>query len=219
MNQELSSRTLSIAAGLAGIAGVLMIGTSFGINQGPPLGASNEQLIAFAAANYRSVMWGAWLQSVGPLLIVGFALTLVKLAGATSRLSGWLTLFGGSVLMMVSLAEVIFYISALDSVPETMGALSNAIGHAIQHLYFFVAAPSLFFPMGAVIWNSKVLPRAFGALAFVLGSGFFVVGITTLYDPILSDRATSLAAVQAFWWLGAAIVLMARSKRFADVPA
>jgi hypothetical protein len=86
-------------------------------------------------------------------------------------------------------------------------------------LYFFVAAPSLFFPMGAVIWNSKVLPRAFGALAFVLGSGFFVVGITTLYDPILSDRATSLAAVQAFWWLGAAIVLMARSKRFADVPA
>jgi hypothetical protein len=107
---------------------------------------------------------------------VGFALTLVTLAGATDRLAGWLTLLGASILMTVSLAEVVFYISALDNVPEVMGQASNAIGHAIQHLYFFVAAPALFFPMGIVVWTSKVLPRIFGVFALALGSTFFILG-------------------------------------------
>jgi hypothetical protein len=34
--------------------------------------ATDEQLLAFAA-NFRSVLWGAWLQAVGPVLIAGFA--------------------------------------------------------------------------------------------------------------------------------------------------
>jgi hypothetical protein len=193
--------------------GTLMLGASFAINPGPPPGATMEQLMAFAATHFRSVMWGAWLQAVGPWLIVGFALTIVKLAGATDRVSGWLTLIGASVLMMVSLAEVIFYITGLDKVPESMGQISIAIVHAIQHLYYFVAAPSLFFPLGVVIWNSGVLPRAFGALAIFLGSTFFILGVTSLYDPVLSDGITNFAVVQAFWWLAAGIVLTLRSRR------
>jgi hypothetical protein len=178
------------------------------------LDATPQQLMDFAATHYRSVMWGAWLQAVGPLLIVSFALTLVKLAGAMDRLSGWLTLLGSSILMMVSLAEVIFYISALNSVPAVMGQASNAIGHAIQHLYFFVAAPALFFPTGVVVWSTRVLPRGFGGFAIALGGGFFILGLTLLYDPILSPAVISFAAIQAFWWLSAAIALIPRSRRF-----
>jgi hypothetical protein len=48
-------------------------------------------------------LWGSWLQAVGPLLNVLFAFAIVCLAGATTRLAGWMTMFGGTILMMVSL--------------------------------------------------------------------------------------------------------------------
>jgi hypothetical protein len=202
-------------AGLSAILGVLMIGTSFGINTGPPLGASDAQMIAFASTHFRQVMLGSWLQAVGPLLIMAFALTVVHLAGAMNRISGWLTLLGASVLMMVSLAEVIFYICALDAVPASMGQIGNNIGHAIQHLYFIVAAPAVFFPLGAVLSRGRVLPRAFSILAFILGGGFFLIGIRSLSQPILSNAETSFAAIQALWWMAAAIALIARARRIA----
>ena len=201
--------------GISAIIGVLMIGTSFGINTGPPLGASDAQMIAFASTHFRQVMLGSWLQAVGPFLIMAFALTLVYLAGAMNRISGWLTLLGASILMMVSLAEVIFYICALDSVPSSMGQIGNNIGHAIQHLYFIVAAPAVFFPLGAVLWRTSVLPRAFSVLALVLGGGFFLIGIRSLSQPILSNGETSFAAIQALWWMAAGIALIARARRVA----
>lgn len=170
MAENDSIRRTSLIAGVAGIAGVLMIGMSFGINTGPPIGASEEQLIAFAATHSRPVLWGAWLQSVGPLLIMGFALTLVHLAKFHNRISGSLTILGGSILMMVSLAEVVCYMAALDAVPSSMGLIGNAVGHVIQHLYFIVAAPAVFVPLGVVIRGSRVLPRAFGTLAILLGA-------------------------------------------------
>ena len=208
-----SVRNLCIAGGLSGITGVLMIGSSFAINTGPPLDATSAQMIDFGATHFRQVMWGAWLQAVGPQLIMVFALILVHLSRATQRLSGWLTLLGASVLMMVSLAEVIFYMSALGNTPETIGQTSNAIGHAIQHLYFIVAAPAVFFPLGVVLNRSKILPTAFGYLALVLGVGFFVLGITSLGAKILSPAVTSFAAIQALWWFGASVALIARSSR------
>jgi hypothetical protein len=179
----MDKRRLCIWGGLAGIAGVLMIGISFAINQGPPLGVSNAQLMEFASTHFRSVMWGAWLQAVGPMLITRFALTLAFLSGAMNRVSGWLTVLGCSVLMMVSLAEVIIYISALDVIPETMVAISINVGHAIQHLYFFVAAPALFLSLAAAIWNAEILAKSFAWLAVILGSAFLILGLTSLYAP------------------------------------
>ena len=204
-------------AGASAITGVLMIGTSFGINTGPPLGASDAQMIAFAASHFRQVMIGSWLQAVGPFLIMAFAITLVRIAGAMNRISGWLVLLGASILMMVSLAEVIFYICALDAVPPSMGQIGNNIGHAIQHLYFIIAAPAVFFPLGAVLFRAKILPRIFSTLAFILGGGFFLIGIRSLTQPILSNAETSFAAIQALWWMAAAIALIARARRIAEV--
>ncbi len=207
------ARRMSRLTGVSAILGVLMILYSFGINQGPPLDATDDQMMAYAHSHFRHVMVASWLQSVGPLLIVIFALALVRLASATNSLMGWLTLLGASILMMVSLSEVVFYICALDSAPPTMGRIGNNVGHAIQHLYFIVAAPVLFIPLGSVLMGSRILPKAFGVLAVFIGVCFFILGITSLYQPILSVAVTSFAPIQALWWLAAGIALIRRSGR------
>ena len=112
---------------LSGIVGVIMLIMSFSINPGPPSNATSAQLTAFGNQYYTSILWGAWLQAVGPLLIVLFAFAIVCLAGATTRLAGWMTLFGGTILMMVSLVEITFYMSALYSNPATMGLISRIL--------------------------------------------------------------------------------------------
>src|SRR5215471_18880764 len=93
-----SKRTFCILSGLSGVVGVLLIAVSFNINPGPPPGASTSELIEFGQRYYASVLWGAWLQAVGPVLILLFAFSLVHLAGATLRLSGWMTFFGATTL-------------------------------------------------------------------------------------------------------------------------
>ncbi|SFV33374.1 hypothetical protein [Thermoflavifilum thermophilum] len=216
MKRQILIRTFCILSAIVGILGVLMIGNSFSINTGPPLNATNEQLILFAKQNYQEVLKGAWLQAVGTFLIIVFAIAIVHLAEANNTFSGWMTLLGSATLVMVSLTEVVCYIMALFTVPETMGAIGNNIGHAVQHLYFIVAAPSLFLPLAFVILSSNILPRVFGYLAIILGIAFFAVGISSLYRLILSSLDTSLAAIQALWWFAAAIVLIARSKKIAN---
>lgn len=212
-NQIKSLKAVATWGGYAGIAGVTMIGVSFAINNGPAPNATNEQLIEFGQKNYPFIMWGAWLQAVGPWLIIVFALSVVRLAKAMQTLMGWLTLFGAGVLMMVSLTEVVFYITALNSNYAAMPVISTDIAHAVQHLYFILAAPALFFPLGAVILSSEVLPRLFGYVAQVLGAAFFITGILSLMTLTLSAAVTSLGAVQAFWWLGAAITLKRRGRK------
>ncbi|MEO7082668.1 MAG: hypothetical protein ABI442_02920 [Gemmatimonadaceae bacterium] len=211
-----SAKTIAVRGGYAGILGVTMIGVSFAINSGPAPDATSEQLIEFGRAHFSTIMWGAWLQAVGPGLIIVFALSVVYLAGAMQSLMGWLTMFGAGVLMMVSLTEVVFYIAALNSNYAPMAIVSNDVAHAVQHLYFIVAAPALFLPLGAVLLGSPVLPRAFGFLAMALGAAFFLLGISSLTMLTLSAAVTSLAAVQAFWWLAAAITLKRRGQKMVE---
>jgi len=201
-----------------------MLIISFSINQGPPPNATVAQLIAFDNQYYTSTLWGAWLQAVGPLLIVLFAFAIVTLAGATTRLAGWMTMFGGTVLMTVSLIEITFYMSALNTTPlnsnpAAMGLISIALIHSVQHLYFIVGAPALFIPLGVVILGSRVLPRAFGYLAIVLGAAFAIGGVVFLYDLTLPVLVQASASIQVLWWLAAAIWLMFRPGKASNTAA
>jgi hypothetical protein len=99
-----------------------------------------------------------------------FAFALVHLAGAAQRLAGWMTLFGATILMAVSLIEVTLYISALNADPPMMPSISLKLISAVQHLYFMVAAPALFLPLGMVLVSCPVLPRIFGYLALLLAA-------------------------------------------------
>ena len=119
MNQHsMPRRWFSILSGLSGITGVILLGVSFATAVGPPPDATRAELVKFGQQHYTDVLWGAWLQAVGPVFIVLFAFALVHLAGATLRLAGWMTLFGATVLMTVSLIEITYYISALFPDPE-----------------------------------------------------------------------------------------------------
>lgn len=206
-----------ILGGLSGIAGVLLLVLSFAINSGPPAGANPAELAKFAEQNYARVLWGAWMQGVGPVLIVLFAFVLVHLAGATQRLAGWMTLFGATTLMTVSLIEITFYIGALYSDPAIMSSASLNFISAVQHLYFIVAAPALFLPLGIILTKSRILPRIFGYLALALAAVFAVLGVVFLLRLTLPDAVTAFAGVQALWWFAAAVALIARSRKTSGV--
>jgi hypothetical protein len=213
---RMPKRSFCIFSGLSGIIGVVLIGVSFNINPGPPPGATNAELMRFGQQYYASVLWGAWLQAVGPALIVLFAFSLVHLAGATQRLSGWMTFFGAATLMTVSLIEITFYISALQPDPPMMPFISSKIISAVQHLYFIVAAPALFLPLGVVLLGSSILPRLFGYLALLLATAFATLGVIFLLTLTLPAGVTAVAGVQALWWLAAALTLIVRSGRIVN---
>lgn len=212
-----TKRTFCILSALSGILGVLMLVVSFSINAGPPAGASGAELAKFAEQSYKSVLWGAWLQAVGPVFVVLFAFALVHLAGAARRLSGWMTFFGATALMTVSLIEVTFYVCALFTSPAGMTEIGIRLIESVQHLYFIVSAPAVFLPLGIVLVNSRIIPRILGYLALALGAAFALVGMSSLLTLALPASVTSLGAIQALWWLAAAFSLLFCSKRISTL--
>jgi len=214
----MSPRSFRILSALSGIAGLIMLISSFIINPGPPLNTTAAQLIAFANQNRSSILLGAWLQAVSPLLIVLFAIAIVHQAGMTRRFAGWMTMVGGSILVMTSLLEVTFYLSAVNGNPATTGMISLDIISAVQHIFSMVAAPAVFLPLGAVILGSRVLPRVFGYLAVVLAGVFAILGIIALFSPIQSV-VNILASVQGLWWLLTALTLIIRTARTSDTSS
>jgi hypothetical protein len=206
-----SNRLFSILCGVSGVFGVMLLALSFATAVGPPAEATYAEMLQFGREHYTGILWGAWLQAVGPVLIVLFAFGLVHLAGASGRLAGWMTLFGATVLMTVSLIEITFYITALFPDPAVTPLVSLRVIYAVQHLYFNVAAPALFLPLGIVLVGSRVLPRVFGYLALLLAAAFGILGVAFLFTLILPTPVTAFAAVQAVWWLASAITLIMRA--------
>jgi hypothetical protein len=192
---------------LCGLLGPIMTITSFVINVAPPANPTVAQLIAFGAIHRNPLLWGSWLQTIGALISVLFTIAIVHLADASGRLSGWMTLFGGLILVMVSIIEVTFYLSAINGNPATTGLISLDLIAAIQHLFPLVAAPAVFLPVGIVIINSRVLPHLFGYLALALGGIFAIAGFVFLFAPILLF-VVILSFLQGVWFLAAAITLL-----------
>lgn len=210
----MSRKTFCRLSGMSCIAGVVMLVLSFNINPGLPGDATGAVMIQFAQQHYRAELWGAWLQAVGPVFIVLFAFALVRLAGATQSVAGWMTMFGATTLMTVSLIEITFYISGMFAMPALMPEISIKLVFAVQHLYFMVAAPALFLPLGLVLLGSRILPRILGYLAILVAIGFAAGGVLFMLTLRLPDAVAAAGAVQPIWWLAAAITLMLRSNRY-----
>ena len=208
------TRRAAVWAAVSGLVGTCMIGVSFAINPGPPAGATGAQVTVFVQQHHDAILWGSWLQAVGPALIAVFALAIVLLAGATARLAGWMTLFGAATLMTVSLIEITGYIGTLHTSPATMAGTSLALIYSVQHLWFIVAAPALWLPLGLVILGSHVLPRILGYVALVLAAGYALAGVLTLLDSIVPPAVQIVAGVvPALWWLAAAGTLIIRARQ------
>jgi len=208
------TKRATVWAAVSGLVGTCMLGISFAINTGPPAGASSAEVAAFGQQHHDAILWGSWLQAVGPVLIAVFALAVVMLAGATARLAGWMTLFGATTLMTVSLIEITGYIGTVHTSPATMPGTSLALIHSVQHLWFIVGAPALWLPLGLIILGSGVLPRILGYLALVLAAGYVLAGVFTLFDLTVPPAVQIFAGVlPALWWLAAAGTLFIRARQ------
>jgi hypothetical protein len=208
-----SRKQTCIFAGLSGILGIVMLIISFNINPGPPAGANINQLIAFSQRYYDSILWGAWLQAVAPVLITFFAFALVHLSGAANRLSGWMVFFALVVLMVVSLIEITFYIAVMFRSSSEGTLISLNTIYAVQHLYFIVAAPAVFLTLGIMLLNSGVMSNVFAYTAIVLGLAFAALGVLFLTTLVLPLWVTACGGAQAAWWLAASISLIKRSSK------
>ena len=202
-----------IVAGICGILGAVALVSSFLMNRAPPAGFSVAQLRDFATEHHNSIVFGAWLQGIGSMLLVLFAIALVHLAGATHQFAGWITLLAGATILMVSLVEITFYLGAVQSAEIgdlTSGAVSNALIKAVQHV--FLIAPALLLPLGVVLLGSRVLPRAFAYLALAIGTTlqiFGLVGLLGVLQPVIDD----VLIVQALWFVAAGFALMIGQRR------
>jgi hypothetical protein len=112
---------------LCGIIGPVILVASFVISPAPPASYTITPLRDFALQHHNGIALGGWLQGIGSLLIVLFAIALVHLADATHRLAGWITLLAGTIILMVSLVEVRFYLGAVQAteIGDTASALSS----------------------------------------------------------------------------------------------
>lgn len=206
-----SARSTATFCGISGILGVLMLAVSFTINVGPQPNDTVEQLTIFANNNYQSILLGAWLQAVGPVFLVLFAFGLVHFSKSAGTIASYMTFFGATVLMMVSMIEITFYIAVLFKEPAVNGLIDLNIIYAVQHLYFMVATPAFFIPLGIVIIRSAILPVIFGYTAVALGLVFAFLGIIFLFQLVLPMIITALGGFQALWWLAASVSLIGRT--------
>jgi hypothetical protein len=208
-----ASKLPRLAAGLCGILGAVTLVSSFVINPAPPANFTLAQLRDFAVQHHNSMIVGAWLQGIGSLLLALFTIALIHLAGATHQFAGWVTLLAGTTILMVSLVEVTFYLAAVqaaESADFTSGIVSNALIKAVQHV--FLIAPALLLPVGAVLLDSRVLPRAFAYLALAMGSALQILGLVGLFGR-LQPIIDVLLIVQALWFVAAGIALFIQRQK------
>lgn len=210
---------MRIFGALCGITGVVLLGTSFALAAGAPANASPAELIRFGHEHYSEILVGAWLQSFAPVLIAIFALALVHLSGAAQRVSGWMTLLGMSILIAVSLIEATFYVFALSTQSPELVVMSVKLINAIQHLYFDVAAPAVFLPVGLILLKSRILPAVFSYAAIGLAAVFVALGAIYMLSVTLPAAVTAVGAIQCLWWLLAAIFMAIRCGRPVQVAS
>jgi len=214
-----SPKQTRILAAICGVAGTVTLIGSFMINPAPPAGATITQLADFANQHSFTIIMGGWMQGIGSLLTVLFAIALVHIAGATNRFAGWVTLLSGAALLMVSLTEVAFYLAAVQAARDgdaALGSIGNSLIQAVQHV--FLIAPALLLPLGAIILGSSVLPRVFGYVALLLGAVLQALGLVGLFTP-LQSLIDVLLIVQGVWFIAAAVALVVPQRAPSEVRA
>jgi len=205
-----SDRALRLFSGLCGIVGPLVLVGSFAINPSPPPGLPAAALAAWAALREGQLLLGGWLQGIGSLLIVIFALALVELGGAASGFAGRIAQLAGATILAVSLIEVTFYLAVAQAVAAgdvAAGLMSGGLIKAVQHV--FLIAPALLLPTGVVILRSRVLGRGFGYSALAIGACLQALGLAGVLAP-LQPVVDVVLIVQAAWFVAAGVAMAVR---------
>jgi hypothetical protein len=201
-----------LATALVGLAGTLLLISSFAINPSPPPGATLAEIVDFGRQHSGTILLGVWMQGLGSVLSVLFAVGLVQLTGRGHGLAGWLTVLSGAGIIALSLMESAMYFADLDvglSGSDTGLATTIVLGHAIQHLYLVV--PALLLPVGWLVLRSRLLPTLMAYAALTIGVVLQVLGLAGLLWPVQSI-VDGVLIVQGLWFVAASLLLAWQSR-------
>jgi hypothetical protein len=218
---SIRSRATRLLVPLSGIVGVVTLTAHFFIPpKVPPDTSTLAQLAAYGTRYHDAILVSAWLQTTGALLIALFAVAVVHLAGAQARLSGWVTLFAATIVVVLSLMDSAFIIAAASAPPShpatamvsydlIVGPTNDAVGR------MFLLTHPLILPLGVVLLGTtpRILPRGFGHAAVGLGAAFLVLGLANLFNGVAFALALVLIIVQNLWIVAAAVTMAARGGR------
>jgi hypothetical protein len=207
--------TRALAAG-CGIAGVGMLTAHFLIPAGvPPDSAGLARIAAFARAHANAIRLSAWLQATGAILYVVFVLAVVHLAGAGERFAGRIVALAGAVLVAVALLDSALIVATVQAAAhghaETLrvsfdlvgGPGNDAVGRS------FLIAPAILLPLGFVLLQTELLPRAYGVAAIGFGALSQVLGLAGLFSAVaFADVNPVVLLLENVWLVAVAVALV-----------
>jgi hypothetical protein len=208
-------------AGLCGIAGPVILVASLAMNPSPPPGLAPTALAAWAEPRAGFIVLDGGMQGFGSLLTVIFALALVRLSGAAHGFMGWLTRFAGGTILMISLIEVTFYLTAAQAIASGDTAsdlISDGLDRAVQHV--FLTVPALLLPLAVVLLRTRVLARPFAWSGLAIGAGLQVLALAGAFRA-MQPAVDALVILQSAWFVaaGAALALSAPKLRGVAHPS
>ena len=212
-----SSRSNYIVAAVCGIAGTIALSIYFSapfwlIPLAPP-NASAEHIMQFGRGYRTVILWDTWLQQIGSLLSVIFALALVHLANRWNSFAGRLVLVASTVILVLSLAEGTFILAAIQAGDNGHDASAvTCVDLANVFIHIFLLAPSLFLVLGYSLLKSPLLPSAFPVIALVLGILFQVLGVAGLFSNTALMIVIFILLAQNLWTICASVALIVRSR-------
>ena len=209
---KLSEARLAAACGIGGPIALFIYFLMPAFVGWPFSGGTPSVLEAYALGHQPLFYAGAWLQSTGTLLCVVFFLGLLKIAGATSRLTGLLLIAAATSLLAVVLVESAFLVAVPiaavagdGSTVTTAFALSNGV---FVRVFPLAPASATYIALGLVLLGSNdALPRWFAYSALAIGAAFELGGVVAIFSGAAVMALAVFAAAQAVWIVAAAISL------------
>jgi hypothetical protein len=211
-----SNLILTGVCGFLGTASLtLYFAATFTFMPLPPPTATASDIIVFGTNYHTTILIDTWLQQIGTVLSVIFALALVHLAGTSQTLAGKLTLLTSSVVVSLSLAEGTFALGAVQAgnnghaeAALTCFELTNVFIH------IFLLAPSLFLMLGLALRKTIILPRLFVVMAIVLGILFQTLGVVALFNEKFLIIVIGVLMLQNLWTIAASLTLLIKKKGY-----
>ncbi len=207
-----TSILLTAACGILGtVALTLYFSAPFWLMPLPAPNATAEEIFSFGTKYRVVIYWDVWLQQIGSLLSVAFALALVHLAGKSQTFAGRMVLLSSAVILSLSLAEGTFILGAVQAADNGhLTSMVTGVDLGSVFIHIFLLAPSLFLMLGFALQKTVLLPRIFPAIALVLGILFQVLGVAGLFSNIALLIVIFILLAQNIWSLAASVTLIMR---------
>ncbi|HEV3250068.1 MAG TPA: hypothetical protein VGZ71_03905 [Puia sp.] len=214
MSQRLSRHLTALCGILGTITLLIYFSAPYWLMPLPPPKTNIEQLVNFGRQYHNIILFDTWLQQVGSLLSVIFVLALVHLAGASDKFMGKLTLLVSGLILALSLAEGTFVLATIQAIENKQPeAMLTCFGLTNVFIHIFLIAPSLILVLGGALSGTRLLPKIFVFMAFLLGALFQILGFLGLFYQTAVVWFIYILIAQNLWTHAASIALIRRATK------